>query len=656
MISKNMDIENLFLYLYAFVFFIPHFMTVSESAPFNVFVIKAFSISLLILIFSVIFFINFYKNYYFYFTNLNSIIFFYISIYLISTFVSENFYNSFSGFQYRNKGFLIILAMFLLPIFAPTILNTLTKIKKINNLGIFFSTIYSLYGILQFFKIDPFFFVSNISQRVFSFFLNPNYFTPIILIFLYFSLNSFLFKNKKIYLIPTILNLSVIILAQTFTTFLALIITFPIYILILIKYFPEIKKRVIKFILIFLIILILFSIFSFIFINRYNPNLIKRYTYLTTLKTRVLLWKDIIVMTKNEFKIKEYLIGMGGENLTKKFMPYKSIELEKLEPNTLYDNAHNEYLEQFIKGGLFLLFIYLILIIYSLTILFKILNKNEKLKEISFMVFISLLSYSVNLIGTYETIQMFLFFSFLISITNSLIVLNNQYISYKKNKLIIFIFLIVTIFNFTYHYLLNLSSNFSTTGYNSLGFYEYIHNIDTEKGLNALKDSELYFLKAVKFNPFEKTYNPYYLAKIYFYKGVFLCDDSYIIKSINILDGIKDKSQFPNSVYNQLGKNYSYLKEIERSKENYKKSLEYYKFFNEPIISLTKIYINENNLIEAEKHIDIILVTKLNSEAYRLKGVIYLKKDDPELAKKFLKKAIELGDKESIELLKNIDR
>mgnify|MGYP005831810627 CR=1 FL=1 len=656
MISKKIDIENLLLYLFAFVFFIPHFMTVSESAPFNVFVIKAFSISLLMLIFSIIFFINFYKNYHFYFTNLNLIIFFYISIYLISTLFSENFYNSFFGWQFRNKGFLIILAMFLLPIFAPTILNTLFKIKKIINLGIFFSTIYSLYGILQFFKIDPFFFVTNVSQRVFSFFLNPNYFTPIILIFSYFSLNSFLLENKKLYLIPTILNLSAIILAQTFTTFLALFITLPIYILILIKYFPEIKKRVTKFILIILIILILFSIFSFIFINRYNPNLIKRYTYLTTLKTRVLLWKDIIVMIKNEFKMKEYLIGIGGENLTKKFMPYKSIELEKLEPNTLYDNAHNEYLEQFIKGGLFLLFIYLILIIYSLTILFKILNKNEKLKETSFMIFISFLSYSVNLTGTYETIQMFLFFTFLISITNSLIILNNQYISYKKNKLIIFIFLIITIFNFTYHYLLNLSSNFSTTGYNSLGFYEYIYKIDKEKGLKALEDSELYFLKAVKFNPFEKTYNPYYLAEVYFYKGDFLRDDSYIIKSINILDEIKDKSQLTNSVYNLMGDYCSYLKESEKAKENYKKSLEYYKFFNEPIISLTKIYINENNLIEAEKYIDIILATKLNPEAYRLKGLIYLKKDNFDLAKKYFQKAIELGDKESIELLKNIDK
>lgn len=656
MISKKIEIETLFLYLFAFVFFIPHFMTVSESAPFNVFVIKATAISLLILIFSIIFFINFYKDYYFYFTNLNLIIFFYLSIYLISTLVSENFYNSFLGYQYRNKGFLIILAMFLLPIFTPTILNTLSKIKKIINIGIFFSSIYSLYGILQFFKIDPFFFVTNISQRAFSFFLNPNYFTPIILIFFYFSINSFIFSNKKLYLIPLFLNLSAIILAQTFTTFLALFITFPIYILILIKYFPHVKNRVIKFILIFLIIIIFFSIFSFVFINRYNPNLIKRYTYLTTLKTRVLLWKDIIDMIKNEFKLKEYLIGIGGENLTKKFMPYKSIELEKLEPNRLYDNAHNEYLEQFIKGGLFLLFIYLILIFYSLNNLFKITKKNEKLKETSFMVLISLLSYSVNLIGTYETIQMFLFFSFLISITNSLIVINNQNILYKKNKLIIFIFLIVTIFNFTYHYLINLSSKFANAGSNNLGFYEYINKIDREKSLDALKKSESYFLKAIKINPFEKTYYPYYLAKVYFYKGVFLCDDSYVIKSIKILDEIKDKSQFPNSIYNQLGKNYYHLKEIERSKENYKKSIEYYKFFNEPIISLTKIYINENNLIEAEKYIDIILANKLNAEAYRLKGVIYLKKGNIELAKKFIKKAIELGDNEAIELLKNIDK
>ena len=657
MITKRVEVENLFLYLYSFVFFIPHLIIVSEATFFTIFAPRAFSISLTIFIFSIPFFIYFYRKKGFTLTNLTKIIFLYILVYFISTIFSENFYNSFFGWQYRNKGFLIITTMLFLPVIAPLILNDQSKIKKLINIGIFFSSIYSLNGILQFFIIDPFYFVSNIGERSFSFFLNPNYFTPIILIFLFLSLNEVVLKNKKLYLIPFILNFLSIILAQTFTTFLALIISFPIYIFLLIKFFPESKKRIIRYISIFLIILIVFSMFSIVLLNKYNPYLLKRYINLTTLKTRVFLWRDIGKMVKNEYGIKEYLIGIGGENLNRKYMSYKSIELEKLEPDSLYDNAHNEYIEQFVKGGFFQFIIYLILIIYSLIILFNISKRNEKLKETSFIVFISLLAYSINLMGTYETIQMFIFFCFLLSIVNSLIILDNQQNNTNSvnNKLIISIFLILSIFNFAYHSILRLSSDYSNKAYNNLGFYNYIKEIDKEKSLEALNDSESKFLKAIKLNPFDKTFYPYYLANVYYYKGIELKDSSYNIKSIEILNDIFDYSQYPNSIYKLIGDNYYILNDINKSKEYYKKSIEWYKFFNEPILSLTKIYLDENNLNEAEKYVDIILSVKENPVAYRYKGIIYLKKDNNEVAKKYLQKAIELGDKESGEIIKNLN-
>ncbi|HQL67342.1 MAG TPA: O-antigen ligase family protein [Caldisericia bacterium] len=657
MISKKIDIENLFLYLYSLVFFIPHFVIVSEATFFTVFVPKAFSISLIIFIFSIPFFIYFYRKKGFILTNLNKIIFLYISIYFISTIFSENFYNSFFGWQYRNKGFLIITTMLFLPVIAPLILNNLSKIKKIIDIGIFFSSIYSLYGILQFFKIDPFYFVSKTGERSFSFFLNPNFFTPIILIFLFLSFNEVILKNKKLYLIPFILNFSAIILAQTFTTFLSLIISFPIYIFLSIKFFPEFKNKIIKYISIFLIILIVFSMFSIVLLNRYNPYLLKRYTNLTTLKTRIFLWRDIGNMVKNEFGIKEYLIGIGGDNLDRKYMPYKSIELEKLEPNVTFDNAHNEYIEQFVKGGFFQFIIYLILIIYCLMILFNIIKRNEKLKETSFTIFICLFAYSINLIGTYEGIQMFIFFCFLLSIINSLIILDNQQNNkiLINNKLIIFIFLVLSISNFGYHSILKLSNDYANKACNSLGFYNYINEIDKEKSLEALNDSESKFLKAIKLNPFEKTFYPYYLAKVYYYKGIELKDSSYNVKSIEILNDIFDYSQYPNSIYNLIGDNYYILNEVEKAKEYYKKSIEWYKFFNEPILSLTKIYLEENSLNEAEKYVDIILSVKENPVAYRYKGIIYLKKDNNEVAKKYLQRAIELGDKESEDIIKNLN-
>ncbi len=658
MISKRVEVENLFLYLYSFVFFIPHFVVVGSGTLFTTFAPRAYSISLIIFVFSILFFIYFYKNKNFIVSNLTKIIFLYIIIYFISTIFSENFYNSFFGWQYRNKSFLIITTMLFLPIIAPLILNNLSKINKIIDIGIIFSSIYSLYGILQFFKIDPFYFVSSFGERVYSFFLNPNYFTPIILIFSFLSLNEVILKNKKLYLIPFVLNFSAIILAQTFTTFLSLIISFPIYIFLLIKFFPESKKRIIKYISFFLIILIVFSIFSIVLIDKYNPYLLKRYTQLTTLKTRIYLWRDIGDMVKSEFGIKEYFIGIGGENLNRKFMSYKSIELEKLEPDSLYDNAHNEFIEQFIKGGFLLLFIYLLLIIYSLISLYKIFkNFNNEFKQISFSIFISLFAYSINLLGTYETIQMFIFFCFLLSIINSLIVLNYQQNNIKlvNNKFIVFVFLILAISNFGYHSILKLSSDYSNKAYNSLGFYNYVKEMDKEKGLNALNDSESNFLKAIKSNPFEKTYYPYYLANVYYYKGIELKNSSYNIKSIEILNDIFDYSQYPNSIYNLIGDNYYILNEIEKAKEYYKKSIEWYKFFNEPILSLTKIYIDENNLSEAEKYVDIILSVKENPVALRYKGIIYLKKDNNEVAKKYLQRAIELGDKESEEIIKNLN-
>ncbi|MEM2929071.1 MAG: O-antigen ligase family protein [Nitrososphaerota archaeon] len=546
--------------------------------------------------------------------------------------------------------------MLFIPIISPYILNTLEKIKKLINIGILFSCIYSIYGILQFFKLDPFYFVQSAGERVFSFFINPNYFAPIILIFFYLSLNKVLFENEKIYLISLILNLTSIIFTQTFTTFLSLIISFPVYIFLSLKFFPEYKRKFIKFILIIVLFFIIISNFSIFFLNKYNQYLLKRYINLVTLKTRVYLWRDIGNMIKNEFGIKEYLIGIGGENLNKKFMPYKSSELERIEPDFLYDNAHNEYIDQFIKGGILQFISYILIIFYSLSILLSIIKRNGESKETSFFIFISLLAYSINLIGTYETFQMFLFLCFLLSIVNSLIILEfKNYLNFKFFNLFIILFLFLAFLNFNYHTYLKLYTDYINKGYNTLSFYEYIKEFEREDSLQYLKESERYLLKSQKFNPFDKTFVPYYLSKIYYLYAVELNDINYIYKSIKILNENLNITQYPNSYYNLMGKEYYYLKELEKAKDCYKKSIKWSKFYTEPILSLTKIYIDEINLNDAEKYIEIILSVKENAVAYRLKGIIYLKKGELEHAKKYLKRSIELGDKEAEKIIKSID-
>lgn len=653
---KILNLETLFLYLFSLLIFMPHFVVVTSGTYFTTFSPRAYSISLIIFIFSLPFFISYYKNKQLKITYLTKIIILYIFMYLISTFFSENFYNSFFGWQYRNKGFLIISTMLFISIISPYILDNLNKIKKIIDIGIFFSCIYSIYGILQFFKLDPFCFVSTAGERIFSFFINPNYFSPIILIFLFFSLNKLIFESKQIYIISFLLNLTAIIFSQTFTTYLSIIITIPIYFFISLKYFPELKKKNIKLIVIFILPLILFSSISVFVIFKYNPNLLNRYINLTTLKTRIYLWRDLGIMIKNEFKIKEYLLGIGGENLNRKFMPYKSSELEKIEPNVLYDNSHNEYIDQFIKGGFFLATIYFVIIIYSLYALFTRIRKTFETKETSFFVFISLLSYSINLLGTYETIQMFLFFSFLLSLVNSLLALEINNVNLKISiNLTILIFLIISFINFNYHTYLKLYTDNINMGYNLLDFYKYIKNLEKENSIKYLKESEKYLLKSQKYIPFDKTFATYYLAKIYFQYSIELNDTSYVYKSLEILNKNLSKTQYPNSYFNLMGDEYYFLKNIEKAKEYYRKSLEWSKFYNESILSLIKIYIDENNLIEAEKYVDIILSLKENAIAYKFKGIIYLKKGELELSKKFLKRAIELGDKEAKELVKLIN-
>lgn len=52
---------------------------------------------------------------------------------------------------------------------------------------------------------------------------------------------------------------------------------------------------------------------------------------------------------------------------------------------------------------------------------------------------------------------------------------------------------------------------------------------------------------------------------------------------------------------------YYYLKDTEKAKDCYVKSLERSKFYNESILSLSKIHIDENNLNEVERYIEIIL-------------------------------------------------
>ena len=310
---------------------------------------------------------------------------------------------AFIGNKERNEGFITLFVYVTLFIVSS---NYLKVTQKSIDLILIVGSIHALYGILQFFHIDPVqkWALGGIGMDDSIGFLgNRMYFSAYIILFLVLSTCMFIFKGKKKYFISTIILFLCLLCTLTRSGWLAYGITLIVGLLFIIK-----RKNCLKRALI-LTICLLFSIISLNIISngrvvgRINHTIgevngLKENTKATStienkeesnnkisdnsISASLNSRKGILILHWKAFLDKPFL-GTGPDTFNNRLIDeYFEEYIDNLEKTGEgADKAHNEYLEYASSCGIFTLLSYLMLLVVIIIGLLKK-RKEDKYKII----------------------------------------------------------------------------------------------------------------------------------------------------------------------------------------------------------------------------------------------------------------------------------
>jgi putative inorganic carbon (HCO3(-)) transporter len=269
---------------------------------------------------------------------------------------------AFIGSDARGEGFIILAIYVILFLLA-------TKYLKINNLGIniiFISaSIISIYGIFQFYGIDP------IQQFIFgsiqsgygaiSTIGNRNFLSNYICIFLFVSSSMYIFKKEKKYFFFAIIQFAGLLCAMTRSGWLAFLVFSLIGLIFIIKRKDCLKRALIIFITFTMIFAVLNITSNSAILGRTDKQII--ISEEGELQDSIADRSLILRISWNAF-IDSPFKGYGPDTLRTRIIedyPEESLEY-MLNRSSYIDKAHNEYLEYAVSCGIFTLISYLVLI------------------------------------------------------------------------------------------------------------------------------------------------------------------------------------------------------------------------------------------------------------------------------------------------------
>lgn len=329
---------------------------------------------------------------------------------------------AFIGNKERNEGFITLFVYVTLFIVSS---NYLKVTQKSIDLILIVGSIHALYGILQFFHIDPVqkWALSGIGMDDSIGFLgNRMYFSAYIILFLVLSTCMFIFKGKKKYFISTIILFLCLLCTLTRSGWLAYGITLIVGLLFIIKRKDCLKRALI------LTICLLFSIISLNIISdgrvvgRINHTIgevngLKENTKATSaienkeesnnkisdnsISASLNSRRGILILHWKAFLDKPFL-GTGPDTFNNRLIDeYFEEYIENLEKTGEgADKAHNEYLEYASSCGIFTLLSYLMLLAIIIIGLFK--KRNEDKYKIILLVILGYLVqafFNMSLVG-----------------------------------------------------------------------------------------------------------------------------------------------------------------------------------------------------------------------------------------------------------------
>lgn len=358
---------------------------------------------------------------------------------ILSTIFSTNLYLSLFGSYMRQLGFFTYSTFFIIFFLLHDVINSKRELKYIYWGIVIIAFAVGVYGLIQFFRWDPWFERVRTESRIIST-LGHADFLGHYLVMVIPIVMGFIFQVKNIYVkiflfIEFIILFFTLLASYTRGSWLAFIISFPLFFLL--NYWKSRKdfKNILikKYLSIALILVIILSIpiFGYLESKLYPSNtslgtfnLKERFSTighglgLTQANPRGLTWRDSINLFKDKILPSFRLIlGLGPETFSFNFTPYKSLDLARYDKGKGYpDREHNEYLDILFPQGLFGLVSFLGIVFTTIFLFIKNLSKfPEEDKTLIVGTFTGFLAFLIQALVLFGLSATYLYFWSLIS-------------------------------------------------------------------------------------------------------------------------------------------------------------------------------------------------------------------------------------------------
>lgn len=305
--------------------------------------------------------------------------------YTVTTLTSVNVYLSFWGTLERMGGLWTFWHYFLYFIILISVFNKKEHWQKFFNFLIFGAILAALYGFGQ--KTDIKFFIgSGDRERIFGTLGNPALFAGYELLFVFLSLMMFFTpgntQNRKIlYIVSFLISSIAVFMTAVRGSILGYGIGLIVFAFLWTKYNKSKVGKQILFglsalVVIFIVFSLLFSNSSFVKNSRYLSRITSLSFKSPTVQTRVWAWQSGLQGWKEG--VKTIILGWGPESynvpFSKHFNPKTYVGIGS---ETLFDRAHNTFIEVLVTMGFLGLFGYIYIFIAFFASLRKLLPKEN---------------------------------------------------------------------------------------------------------------------------------------------------------------------------------------------------------------------------------------------------------------------------------------
>lgn len=321
-----------------------------------------------------------------------------IFIIILSSIFSIEPMRSLYGKYTRYGGLFSYLAIFTVFFLTMNLIRDKRWIENFLKLFVFSSVVVSLYGIAQFFGLDPLKTSSSVRfGRIFSTYGNPDFLAGILSLALVISVSFIFYEREKKNLLLFSGSSSIILLALIFTFtrsgWIASLVGMVFFLIFFKKATFKNRRRIIIALSLILLLLVLFFAFIFLpykisFLDKIKASILPQ---AGSISSRLYIWSAALGM------IKSYpLTGTGLETFDLLYPKYVNPEFIRIDRGALSDHPHNELLYFGASLGSLGIILYLTLLVWAAVLLVKLYQRIEGRERILFTgIFASLISYFI---------------------------------------------------------------------------------------------------------------------------------------------------------------------------------------------------------------------------------------------------------------------